>query len=538
VLGDARIASILPSKGHHQGNTSVSIFGSGFLFNSSEIRCCWDHHPGYLSSQIIKDGRVKGGDGVPDKETVPTLVSDTLLVCPSYVSIPGYTHTDDLLLSFGHTSCNGSQLLDTELDFQFYLNTLDMQVRAVEPRGGPVAGGTRVRFVGTNFGGHRMRCRFGWYEVDATYIDINHVMCNSPHVRQPHSAEVQVARCGARATPPSSPRPLVPSDSSPHCVQIAADGETYTTYELMFTFYLTAGMVSSVWPLGGPTAGGTHITVRGAGFNNFDDLAIYLGSGPPLRTWLLSSTAMVATTSNASSAWLSPSSVSPVGGTPVILPFGDPTEDILMSDGRPTRPVGGYADGGMGPAAPGGETVFVTLNGDLRPGEALYGAAQFRYYDPNLLAVSEVFPLGAHHAGGEVITLHGSGFVNLGAPYCAFGNMRTGRGNTQPEREWQGGEGGSHETGDVPREKWGWFPHHVESVVLALPQIPPSLSPPPAAAQGWRGWLWVMLRILGEWPCRVQAVGKLRAGSGRQPRPKLNDCTTFYSQVSAKPWRS
>ena len=192
VLGDARIASIRPSKGHHQGNTSVSIFGSGFLFNSSEIRCCWDHHPGYLSSQVIKDGRVLGGDGVADEQTVPTHVSDTLLVCPSYVSIPGYTHTDDLLLAFGHTSCNASQLLDTELDFQFYLNTLDMQVRAVEPRGGPVGGGTRVRFVGTNFGGQRMRCRFGWYEVDATYVDINHVICDSPHVRQPHSAEVQV----------------------------------------------------------------------------------------------------------------------------------------------------------------------------------------------------------------------------------------------------------------------------------------------------------------------------------------------------------
>ena len=205
----------------------------------------------------------------------------------------------------------------------------------------------------------------------------------------------------------------------------------YTTYALMFSFYLTAGQVSSVWPLGGPTAGGTHITVRGAGFNNFDDLAVVLGSGPPLRTWLLSSTAMVATSSNASSAWLSPSSAAPVGGTPVILPFGGGGGmdswrhgDLdggmmgpLKADGRVTRPVGGFSDGGMGPAAPGGETVFVTLNGDLRRGEALHGAAQFRYYDPKLLAVSEVFPLGAHHAGGEVVTLHGSGFVALGAPY-------------------------------------------------------------------------------------------------------------------------
>ena len=287
----------------------------------------------------------------------------------------------------------------------------------------------------------------------------------------------------------------------------------------MFDFYLTAGMVSSVWPLGGPTAGGTHLTVRGAGFNNFDGLAVVLGSGPPLRTWLLSSTAMVATSSNASSAWLSPSSASPVGGTPVILPFGDPTEDLLMSDGRPTRPVGGFSDGGMGPAAPGGETVFVTLNGDLRRGEALHGAAQFRYYDPKLLAVSEVFPLGAHHAGGEVVTLHGSGFVALGAPYCAFGNMRTGRGNTQPEREWLGGEGVGAATGDVPREKWGWFPHHAESVVLAVPQI----APPPAS-RGGHGWLWATLRILGERPCCTEAEGELRAGAGHQARPKLKDC--------------
>ena len=38
-------------------------------------------------------------------------------------------------------------------------------------------------------------------------------------------------------------RPLVSSDSSPYCVQIAADGEVYTTYALMFSFYLTAGQV-------------------------------------------------------------------------------------------------------------------------------------------------------------------------------------------------------------------------------------------------------------------------------------------------------
>ena len=314
VFGGARVTSVLPSQGHHQGNTSVSIFGSGFILNSSDVRCCWDHHPGFLSSQVIRDGRVLGGDGIADEQTVPTHVSDTLLVCPSYASIPGYTHTDDLLLAFG-TSCNASRLLDTELDFQFYLNTLDMQVRAVEPRGGPVAGGTRVRFVGSNFGGRRLRCRFGWYEVEGTYVDLQHILCDSPHVNQPHSAEVQVA----------------------------ADGETYTTQALMFSFYQTIGMVSSVWPRGGPTAGGTSLTVRGAGFNNFDGLAVVIGSLPPLRTFLLSSSVLVVTSANASSAL-----ASPVEGTRVELPGG------------------GSSFGGMGPAAPGGETVRGTRDSDLR----------------------------------------------------------------------------------------------------------------------------------------------------------------------------
>ena len=109
ALGGATVFSAYPNRGHHQGGTPVSIFGSGFTFNASSasgIRCCWDHHPGYLSSQLIEDSRVVGGDGVIDEETVPTFLSDGLVVCPSYASVPGYTHTDDLLLAFA-PRCGG-----------------------------------------------------------------------------------------------------------------------------------------------------------------------------------------------------------------------------------------------------------------------------------------------------------------------------------------------------------------------------------------------------------------------------------------------
>ena len=65
-----------------------------------------------------------------------------------------------------------------------------------------------------------------------------------------------------------------------------------------------------------------------------------------------------------------------------------------------------------------------------------------------------------------MVTLHGSGFVALGAPYCAFGNVRTARGATQPPRAW---EGDDDAFGDVPREAWGWFPRDPGEVDPSLP---------------------------------------------------------------------
>ena len=45
-----------------------------------------------------------------------------------------------------------------------------MQLTVASPRGGPVVGSTLVRLTGDGFGGRAIRCRFGWYEVEATYV--------------------------------------------------------------------------------------------------------------------------------------------------------------------------------------------------------------------------------------------------------------------------------------------------------------------------------------------------------------------------------
>ena len=155
-----------PLRGDHQGATSVTVFGANLGVFAGGA-CCWDHHPGFLSSQRIdsleqypglSESLIIGGDGVPDEQTEIDAVSDTALVCHSYASVPGYTHTDRLLLS--HGECNASTLVDTRADFQFYLDTVAMHLIAVSPRGGPAEGGTRVEVLGAGFGGRDKAMEF------------------------------------------------------------------------------------------------------------------------------------------------------------------------------------------------------------------------------------------------------------------------------------------------------------------------------------------------------------------------------------------
>ena len=304
-------------------------------------------------------------------------------------------------------SCAVSELLDSNLDFQFYVDTQDMQLVVATPRGGPVAGDTRVRLTGSSFGagfgGRDIRCRFGWYEVEASYVDRDTLHCDTPPVAHPHTAELSVS----------------------------SDGGAWSAPPLRFAFYAAAPTVSSVWPRGGPSAGGTPITVRGAGFADYDGLVVLLGAGPPLRAWLLSSSTLVTTTANFTNA-------SVIGGARVDLPGG------------------GFSYGGISPEEPGGVAVRVSPNGALREHELLHGAAAvYRFYDAAALRISEVFPTGAHAAGGEVVTLHGAGFVDLGAPRCAFGTPRTARGSMLP----LAGAPPSSAAAAVAREGWGWAPH-------------------------------------------------------------------------------
>ena len=177
---DARLPSlgpVGPLRGHHQGGTAVTVFGAGFAFNGTDpasVRCCWDHHPGYAPSHIIGSPTrfpnrsttlIIGGDGIPDLETAAEALDDYHVVCRSPEQIPGYTHTDDLLLSFG-PSCNESAgaLLDTLADFEYFLDSNAMQLQSVQISGSLLRSKTPIR-ISTSIARQitlNLRLRFGW----------------------------------------------------------------------------------------------------------------------------------------------------------------------------------------------------------------------------------------------------------------------------------------------------------------------------------------------------------------------------------------
>ena len=322
---------------------------------------------------------IAGGDGVTDRESDVDFVNDTHILCRSYPFLPGYTHTDDVLISFRPT-CAAGALVDTYADFTFAVDLRQMQLVSVHPKGASLAGGTPLTLQATNLGGRQLQCRFGFYTVAATYVDRNTLRCDTPAVAEPQRVRLEVSPDGERWTEP-----------------------------LYFTFFDAASLhVSAVWPLGGPDAGGTAITVFGSSFADYGGVSVRIGVGGQaqiLAAHVLNTTALLAITLNVSNS-------TPIDGVRITL------------DG------GGFDFGGTGPAARVGAPVMVSLNGAYSEEQSLLrgAAATFHVYPHAELRVSEVFPAGAHHSGGTEVTLYGQGFVDLGAARCAFGSRRSSRG--------------------------------------------------------------------------------------------------------------
>ena len=144
--------------------------------------------------------------------------------------------------------------------------------------------------------------------------------------------------------------------------------------------------MSSIWPLGGPSAGGGALYIYGDGFIDYGGLVVHLSAQNltwPLQTLIMNASALLTY-------------------VPAFANESIPTQGALELN------------------------ISLTLNNDVRPELDMIGGAPIYYlYPESALRVSDVLPRGAFFDGGTPLTVIGTGFMPLGGVSCAFGTRRS-----------------------------------------------------------------------------------------------------------------
>ncbi len=264
VAGPA-IASATPSFGPLTGGTAVTLSGGGFLGQSLTITV--------------------GG-------ALATLVAVQNDAALTFVTPPGLAGAQDLVVAG-----QGGQATLAKGFVYVDPSVTAFGVVAIVPSGGPAAGGTGVAVIGTGFpdGG------FGVWLGDA----------------------------GPVAAAPSTPNEaaLVTPPGAVGTVDVAADGGTFAATALAGFTYLPERTVVQVQPASGPSAGGTAITVNGAGFLPGDTLRV--GPLPATQVAVVSATELTAVTPAGSAGPADVTLLAADGGAPATLPGGFTYEDPL-----------------------------------------------------------------------------------------------------------------------------------------------------------------------------------------------------------------
>ena len=203
------LEALFPTAGPSEGSTRVTLTGSGFLAP--------DAGPARVTF-----------DGAPANDVV--IVSDTTLTCSTPWRQP--RTTADVVV----TNSNGSARLADAFRF-----LAPPSLASVQPREGPVAGGTRVVVSGSGFSEGPITVRFGASAAtDVLVVDDQHIQCVTP--------------AGARGTVN---------------VSVRAAGGTAVLVE-GFAYGPARLLLANLAPAHGPSAGEYRVVLEGAGFEAGD----------------------------------------------------------------------------------------------------------------------------------------------------------------------------------------------------------------------------------------------------------------------------
>ena len=346
---DASAYAVVPNVGPVRGGFALRVHGQGML--ALPVRPPPDDAMCVFGSDV-RPAAKRSGSWVE------------CIVPPAFPQLPSGAH--DLIVRVRVSLRADDYLLEADtarapkgeaaaLSFRYYG---EPAVRTLTPIFGPGAGGTRVTVSGDFPSGLNLtttRCRFGARTVAALAASSAEVVCDTP----------QFVLVGAAV-------------QERVAVALTFNGGLFwseATPPLTFRYYVMG--LSAVLPLGGPTAGGTLIQVRGAGL----ELG---GNASAVRARVEKHT----------------------NGTVERADLG--------------AAVGVSLNGATFRMAPSSTAcfaaVFVTINahGDYA-GDYLGGAPSpvtFRFYDPPL--VSTLSPAVGPMGGGTMLTMRGAGFDAFG----------------------------------------------------------------------------------------------------------------------------
>ncbi len=458
------VASISPSSGPASGGTGVTITGSDFTaastvefgtnaatavtyVSATEIQATAPAGVGMVDITVTTSGQTSATSTADQFSYVPSVTSINPSSGPAagstVVTIDGTGFTTASTVDFGTTAAaamtyissgeiqaispagagtvdvtvtTSGQTSATSTADQFSYTTAPT-VTSVSPLAGPLAGGGTVTITGTDFTG-------------ATAVDFGTIAVSN----------VTVNATGTQITA-TSPQE---SAATVHLTVVGPDGTSATSSADQFTFE-AAPAVTGVSPLAGPLAGGKTVTITGTGFIgatavDFGTVAAsnvtvnaagtqITATSPPESAATVNVTVVapggVQTTSTADQFTYEPAptvtSVSPTagplaGGTTVTISGTDFTGVTAVDFGTVAATnVVINATGTLITATSPQEsaaTVNVTVVG---PGgtSATLTADQFTYTPGP--AVTSVSPLAGPLAGGETVTITGTGFTNATA---------------------------------------------------------------------------------------------------------------------------
>ena len=396
--GKPAILLLSPTGGTPEGNVTVMVAGVAFR-DLGDVRCrfCTAEVRGF----VLHRGAITC-TAPPVSAFVPTLA-------PAELVLPTVCSVDVTLNGVDYTS---------NPDARFWYSRAT--VATMRPSGGPLAGGTRVALRGTGFadyggGVQGAKCRFGDAVVPATISSHQTAHCVSPPTASPSDAPVWLSLNGY------------------------TDG--WNVAGGMPFRYAHPAVLSQLHPLGGPSAGGAIVTVRGSGFVDDGGASASCdptGGGSEAQRCAMHGVAAGMSRSNRPVGFACVFE-GPPGTDSVKVPAthqdASTGGELLCRTPAGTaglaRPVGpwcashGHAPHCDDPAYAAASdfsavVVRVTLNGNAS--DASPTSLVYMLLDPQLPRLDLVEPWGGPADGGTAVSIVGDALLSMGPrPLCRFG---------------------------------------------------------------------------------------------------------------------